>query len=419
MPHTIDDIGTRRILGPICARVNLVAMCTAILWLVSEGAGALSAAQDTPPPIDSTSVGSVSLPPLPQPAKQSGPKPELANTLVVAKLSGGEIKPNDITLYSGFAAASPYRFELRPAANGEWQVFLALPEPANALGPSKLLDLPVAFFNLQYNELSFRWNPTNITRYNPQLANALMTIEDAGTTKTVSLREPDRLPAIQLDLTKAASRIPLSFDPAPEPDTLRIRIDGTDCPEPNLVCSTNDHVTSAGGSLLFNRDDAISTQLEVRLLTVADRTEIRLAAFYKDSNGRRFALVDKDVAAEISAKEKLLQNAEDALADAQSAIPSLESQLSAERASQPQTSQERVQVFARIKLLEGELGKAQGTVRRYSRSVPELRARLDSLKAVAEEESKLADKVRLHASLLATKDGHDLELLTFGELSDP
>jgi hypothetical protein len=363
-------------------------------------------------PSGATTSVSMALPTIPDPKNPDSTKGDQIASTILAKSAGDQHASRSVSLFAGFAQTSPYEFKLVPSENDEWQVFLTSEGPKDILSATKLLQSPMATISYRSAELSFRWNSANVNRYSAQLANTLIEIKEGGITTTVALREPVRLQAIALDLNKASSRTALQLDASPDPETLAMRLNSIESPEPRLIAQTP--IVALDEPLLVNRRDAISTQLELKLARLKDGAELRLAATYKDANDHRAPFIGKDVTTEIATKEKLLQTGSDALRTAQSAIPQIQSRLDAERAKRPQNADERERVIVSIKALEGQLKKAQSAVRRYSRSNPELKQNLESLKSAAKEGEALHNKVRINVTIFARKEGRELQLATFG-----
>src|SRR5262249_28990287 len=151
----------------------------------------------------------------------------------------------------------------------------------------------------------------NITSYSPQLCNTLMEINDGGTMKSFSFRAPSRLAAIPLDLNKASRHFSLELDPVPNLETLALKLQSADCPEPKLTLPSQGDWVALNKPLLLTRDDPIGTQIELKLVSLKNNTaELQLAAYYKNADGRRTLLQGKDVTKAIAKQESDLQRAE-------------------------------------------------------------------------------------------------------------
>jgi hypothetical protein len=396
---------------------------SALAYLAFIGGAAISDAE--PPMSVAKPQGSqlsavvASLPALPAPkgddTKESSPV--ISSTLL--RLADDQLKADGVHLYSGFAAISPYSFVIKPSKEGEWNIYLVSSQPADALTSIKLFESPLAVVTRKAMELEFRWNPDNITRYSSQLSNALMEINQGGTTHTISFREPARIAAIPLDLSKPGRRVAIALDPVPDLETLSVRLDSVDGPEPKLSAPSGSVAAPFGEKLLLERGDAIGTQLELKMTCVREAPELRINAYYKNADGKRVAFVGKDVTTERNSKRKLLEEAEESFSAAKAAIPQIEGQLDSERHRVAQDIQEQTEIVIAIKKYQSQLRKAESAVRRYSRSGPQVKESLERLEAVAQEGTALHNNVYLNLSIIAEKDGRQLELLTFGGSNAP
>jgi hypothetical protein len=71
-----------------------------------------------------------------------------------------------------------------------------------------------------------------------------------------------------------------------------------------------------------------------------------------------------------------------------------------------------------INALQKLINKEKGTLRRFQRGAPKLKANIDAIKAAAEEGTALHKNTRLHMTILAKNADRELELATFsGEVA--
>jgi hypothetical protein len=333
-------------------------------------------------------------------------------------LSGRELKPESIELYTAFADTGENSYQLKSPAAGTWDIFLAPQGKPDPLVPPSVFKAPLASLIATSRDLMFRWNLKNVTPHSAQLANSIIDLKDDGSTKRIALREPDRLAVVVLDLSTPVQTFDLPIENLPPAELLTLRLNASQCPEPNFG-PAGAKTSSPGEPLKLSREDKIQTELELEIVTRPKGAELQLTSYYTNADGRRTQLNAKNIKSNLIRQQKLLQKAQGTFNAAQNAIPQLENQLQAERAKVPRNVAEARQLRISVDSIKNQLKRAQGTVQRFARSGPKLQNSVATLEALAEEGNDLHQNARLHLSVIAKKADRELELATFGGPDDP
>jgi hypothetical protein len=336
----------------------------------------------------------------------------------LTKLAGRKLNPENIELYTAFADTGENTYRLKSPAAGTWDIFLAPQGKPDPLVPPSVFKAPLASLVAESGDLMFRWNLKNVTLHSEQLANTIVDLNDDGSTKRIALREPGRIAAIVLDLSTPVQTFDLPIENLPPVDMLALRLNASECPEPNFDLAVVG-ARSPGESLKLSRNDSIQTELELEIVPRGKGAEVRLTSYYTNADGRRTQLNAKSIKSNLIQKQKLLQEAQDTFDAAQEAIPQLENRLQEERAKVPNNVAEARQLLINVNSIKNQLKLARGAVQRFSRSGPKLEKSVAILEALAKEGNDLHQNARLHLSVIAKKADRELELLTFGGPDDP
>jgi hypothetical protein len=408
---------TRYAVSLVIALSNIDGACAQSSTRPSTGSGL----QDNP---YSQLLEEIDLPPLPDRAAGR------ASSAVELGPIDLELTGCKINVFSALAdLGGKYEFSSRPANRAgakEWLLFISNPggtpplSDGSIIGSNRTFSQPLARVFAKSNRLVLDWNSNNITKFNGQLANAILELSSAGHSHSIRLRKLVTKSAIELDLTESQLRIPLELLNCPLRKSLALVVNdvassGYNSITPTFQVEPTSRRGMLGERIVLSRADEAGTEIHLALADRPMGPELRIRAAYKIDGERGQPFVAAKINSLYERMQKSMQDANLRMADARSAIPSIQQQIRGVSARQARDAPEQLQKELELRSLKSALKRAQGTMRRYSRSLPKLESSISSMQSVIEVGKSLHKNVQLHVAVIAISGDRSIDLVRFGD----
>ena len=398
-------------------------------------AGALctiAAAQPPASPPNTTGPGpfaqlcaEIDLPPLPSEPNKGAPL-----SIELGEIEASVLPDCRIRLFNGLTEfREKYQFVCQRGnqkAVHEWLVFVQTPEGESVhnlgsiTGGTDQPNKPVARLFARANRLQFEWIREGATPHNSQLANTMIDLFTQTDRHSIRLRKAVDKQAIALNLAATHTSVPLDLANLPLLESLAffvkaVEFTGYDPPAPGFQAEPKARHAKVGERVVLSRAGSIGTSLYIDLVDRSSGPELRIRAGYRLPGERMRPLVAQKVKTAYDRMQRTIREGTARMSEAESACPALERQIQSVASRPVDSAPEQVQKDLELRALKAQLRRAQGTVRRYSRSLPKLEASIKSMDEVVEVGKKLHNNVRFHIAVVAVDGKRSLELVRFGD----
>ena len=357
----------------------------------------------TPKPLDPLA----SLPAhLPLPVLATGSRHELA------KLNDAQAKPIELHLKSKAADIPPNSAIFVEAADAKkrvWNVFYA-PNLAAAQTTRQLLGI----FDFSPSDLGFRWQePPPDVMLQGQLSNCMLEARSGDSVRAVALRAATMKSPLVLDMNKGKDLHEFSIDNPPQAAALHLEVTDLRSFPSDATFKGGVKSVPLGQELTIEFTKAQGAEISIKFARQADGDlTVLIAPEFREGPGKVFELTYERLETTRLGVEAGLARARGELAEeqrklsaAQSAVSSLNSQMSGANFSERNLLQQRLSV------VQGQLKRAANRVSAMQKQIPDLQARQQAVPAIKKFLDSLHQRGELRLQIYAACLEHKLILL--------
>jgi hypothetical protein len=323
------------------------------------------------------------------------------------------------------ASTSPSSFYLKKANDTQtaWEVCLKSEAPQQSGTPEKSsrlaeaavgFDEPVASLKAADGQLRFEWATPEHISFAEQLRNCVLNIRSGQLDHRLQLRPTQETYRFVTDLTERNQLFELENHALPE--GMQFQVSKVNMSGVNFELEPTDGAIRPGDTLRIKLLDWDGqAELQFTFSVTKSKAVVRFTPRHK-LGARWYPFTSGDVRGSINDLSDALADARATHSAANSAVNSLPAQIRSAEASY--TREDHARSLGIINDLRGRLRKAQGALRRTSRSIPELETKIPYLESLADVGRRIHQKGSLEFRVYVPLDDGELDLLKTG-LEDP
>lgn len=249
-------------------------------------------------------------------------------------------------------------------------------------GATEGFDEVIASLHLDSSGLKFRWGKTNRATLVEQLRNCALVLTSEGLSHRIQLRSPLIAYKFMFDLSDSSQVYEIVEEHLPNADAIRFEISNVQLPGPSFELDPADGIIGKGETLRIKTlNGSIPVEFQFQLSVTATKATVRFVP--RHQLGRRwYPFTGGQVHSAIDDMQRALADGRGRYSQAESALRSLPSQLSAIEARLRPDSRDYAQLQSQRITLLRQLNSARGASRRLSKSLPEMEAKLPQLNSL-------------------------------------
>lgn len=308
-----------------------------------------------------------------------------------------------------------------------WQVRMSPPNP-NAEESAEASDLgrarggdneEIGRFYIENDTLRFAWGEPKQFVLAEQLRNTRLALTTDAADHSVQLRKTKVEYRCLFDLSQRRTLFELESEHLPPSELIRLEISNPQLQGLTYEMEPADGFISEGDTAVLRLPtDSVPIEFQIKLIATDSKISVRLTPRYK--MGRRWEyFTGDDVYDALGDLQDSLANGRDELAAAERAASSLPGQIRSAAASIRDDDPYRAAKVAAVTRMERALRAANSTVRRWSKNLPEIEAKIPVIQELLSLGKRLDLQGEIEFAVTVPLQGGQLVLMRSGDETPP